>query len=281
MTRPVRRRTRGAVAGALLCTLGRALPVEARLLLGPQDGARARDAGAATPEAVVRASAAIGLIRWKTDLDVRYAEPGNVSGTAVCSGTLVGIDLLLTAGHCLDAVDGGGWVFPKRNGGRVNVTPAQAARELVVEFHARGAPADGTFAVRSYPVAALLEHRPGGLDWALLGLQGEPGRGRSFASIADSAPPAGGRMFVVDHPEGGSKRITAGVFRELDGDWLKYEGASTAGGSSGAGLFDPDGRLMGIHVNGHPGSGIKIGIAIDAVLARLKEMPRRRRAGRR
>lgn len=219
-----------------------------------------------------RPYAAVGRLEWADDLDARYGDPGNVKGVAVCSGTLVARDLFLTAGHCVDALDGGGWVFPKVNGTLVNLNPEQAAKELRVSFPSGGRDKKGRAAMRLVRVVALVEHRLGGGDWALLRIEDEA-RVRGCASISKRRPPTGATLTIIGHPDGGPQRLDRGKVEGVTGGALEYSGIATASGSSGSGLFVDDGRaLVGIHVEGNrvadaTGFGKKLGLPIERIIA--------------
>jgi V8-like Glu-specific endopeptidase len=55
---------------------------------------------------------------------------------------------------------------------------------------------------------------------------------------------------VIQHPNGDAKQIAAGTLAGVDGDYLTYGDLDTLSGSSGAGILDSDGKVVGIHTNG-------------------------------
>ncbi len=214
---------------------------------------------------------AAGVLQWKSDLGLRHRDPGNVAGVRFCGATLIADDLVLTAGRCLDGDDPvSGWVWPRESGMPKPIAPDRAARELQVSFTYRANPAVATPQPVAYAVKELVEHRLGGVDFALLRLE-KPAdaaieRTMVFASDAD----VGDRLAVIGNPAGDSKKIEAGVLQVSDGA-LVVASPVSLGGMIGAGMLHvPTEALVGVQTGGEceqSGAGLLRGVPISTILA--------------
>lgn len=143
-----------------------------------------------------------------------------------CTGTLISDDLFLSAGHC---------------GYSVGDT---------VRFNYQNAP-DGTpRPTQDYSVAAIVEQEyTATLDYAIVRLNGLPGREFGHATIAATDPPVGSLLTIIQHPGGNPKGIHAGpVLDYPGGNWLRHQ-VDTTGGSSGSGVLNTAGQLVAVHTN--------------------------------
>jgi Trypsin len=151
---------------------------------------------------------ATAQIQWNDDLRKRFSgsgdDPGDVQGARWCTGTLIQDNLLLTAGHCFDAVSAD-WSLPKR--AHKPLAPAELATLMHVNFNYQIDA--GTRQIRvptSYPILRLVEHRLGGLDYAIVEL-GASGGDLPQKNYAPAARRGGidfaGRQDADDHPASG------------------------------------------------------------------------------
>lgn len=145
----------------------------------------------------------------------------NSRGSAFCSGTLISEDLFLTAAHCM----GSG--------------PSQVAFNYQV----------GGGGVVRYNVTAIVEEGSR-VDYAILRLAGSPGDDFGFATIADSIPSVSETTVIIQHPSGGPKKVEVGNISRITSSRLYYSGLDTLGGSSGSGIINTDGELVGVHTHG-------------------------------
>lgn len=214
---------------------------------------------------------AVGMLRWRSDLALRYREEaGNVSGRGWCTGTLISDDLFLTAGHCLDNDDSGAWRLPREKGGK-HLGPEELAREFVVEFRYEATASSSTpSATDVVSVVRLEELRYDGVDYAILRLDGHPGLRNGVTRIASHNPLPSAPIAILQHPSAEPMKIGGGTVSAVVGSRLSYDAIDTFGGSSGAGILDAvSGKLVGIHTNGgcSKAGGDNYGVAIEALVA--------------
>lgn len=166
----------------------------------------------------------------------------NQSGRAFCSGTLIGINTFLTAAHCL------------------NSNPMFVAFNYQLDEQGNMADRD------SYRVTSVIEKSNGGLDYAILRLEGEPGTIWGFTQLADSVPSRGSQVTVIQHPAGQPKKVHTGPVVSVSNSRLSYS-LDTLGGSSGSGVLDQDGKLVAVHTNGGctASGGANLGVRIDSI----------------
>jgi hypothetical protein len=136
----------------------------------------------------------------------------------------------------------------------------------------------GTMAIRepqvSFPIARLVEHRagPDQLDYAIFELG--PGEDTQLppypSAIVDVRPAAVSEMLgIIQHPQGEPKKIEAGPATAMNGPWILYNDLDTWGGSSGSGIRDKAGEVIGVHTNGGcgPNGGSNRGVSTVAISA--------------
>ena len=161
----------------------------------------------------------------------------NARGNAFCSGTLISENLFLTAGHCVGSV-------PDRIAFNYQVgkTTEFVDVERIVERGRR-------------------------LDYAILELAGSPGDIYGVANLGDRQTQTGETLVIIQHPEGSPKKVEVGNVSRSSRTRLYYSGLDTLGGSSGSGVLDTDGNLVGVHTNGGCSSfgGSNSGVPITAI----------------
>jgi len=166
---------------------------------------------------------------------------------STCSATLIGADLIITAGHCMDDPS----------------TPAELAATSSVTFdyqvNCDGAKPAG-YNARFHKIIKVVKFRdeyvgPNRHDYCILQIQTPPGGlGLPPILMREDLPAIGEQIFGIHHPNGAVKKVSiphpsfatvtsrsAGAIRcDLD----------VSGGSSGSGLFDTAGRIVGVLSNG-------------------------------
>lgn len=227
---------------------------------------------------VDRYAGAAGSLHWNV-LPGEQPRAGfaPVSGRRYCSGVLIDHNLFLTAGHCLDASDPH-YNLPAavRAAPNLEEQAAAACARMHVDFgYARDA--NGDFALfgetgtahhgHSFPCVDVLEiavPRAGAAgafepDYAILQLGEAPIAGRApgwpgevypQVSLSADGVGLGAPIIAFQHPDGWDLHMDDGVVgqRQQSG-WLGYD-VETRGGSSGAGLLDGSGQLVGLHLRG-------------------------------
>ncbi|HJR79348.1 MAG TPA: vWA domain-containing protein [Anaerolineales bacterium] len=157
-----------------------------------------------------------------------------------CSVTLVDADKVISAGHCH--------------------TPAEALASSVTfdyQTDCSGARPAG-YNPRFYKVKAVVKHGyVSSLDYSLLQLAAAP-PGIPVIQMRHDVPAPGEQVFGVHHPNGAVKKLSpphTGFANVLASNATIVNVPSNfhvSGGSSGSGLFDTAGRIVGVLSNGNP-----------------------------
>jgi len=170
-----------------------------------------------------------GTLGVSTAFVARHEARVGYSVTAGCSGTLISDDLFLSAGHCAYLVGD------------------------IVRFNYQNDPGGAARPTQDFTVTSIVEQENAAAwDYAIVRLGGSPGREFGHASIAAVDPPVGSLVAIIQHPAGVPKKIHAGrVFDYASPDgpnWFRHQ-VDTTNGTSGSGVLDIDGRLVGIHTS--------------------------------
>ena len=219
-------------------------------------------------EFVNNRQSAVGLTRWNDNLRALYTDPGSVNGARWCSGTLIADDLFLTAGHAFDDRDANGWRLPRQNGTTTIIPPVEVARNQTVEFNFQTAAEGGTRSIVRFPIIDLIEHRQGGLDYAIARLAGNPGALFGVTDISANDAALNDLLCLIGHPAGMPKQIEAGPATGFTTTRIQYGDIDTLGGNSGSALLAANGRIVGVHTNGGctPTGGFNVGVRISALI---------------
>lgn len=177
-----------------------------------------------------------------------------------CSGTLIGADLFLTARHCLTDPTGADLrsssvTFDFATACDGTRPPGHATRFFkVLEEVVSGSPPTGA-------------NPPTSTDWVVVRLSAAPGELPAPVPLRDAALMNGETILTMHHPNGAAKKTQDGVH-----DGGSISGFDFGGGSSGSGLFDADGRLVGAALSN--GSGCFVSYApVAPVKAALSAPP--------
>jgi V8-like Glu-specific endopeptidase len=146
-----------------------------------------------------------------------------------CSGTLISDDLFISAGHC-------GYAAGHR-----------------VRFDYQNAPNGTPRATRDFTVSQVVEQENNGTwDYAIVRLNGNPGREYGHANIAALDPAVGSRLTMIGHPATRPKEIHAASLVDYSSgvgtNWFRHN-IDTVGGNSGSGVLNDNGELVGVHTN--------------------------------
>lgn len=170
------------------------------------------------------------------------------TGGKFCSGSLISANLFLTAGHCVDGTTVGQFVS-------FNFERAAGSTSLLPQTHVR--------------IDAIVEDALGGVDYAIVRLAGTPGNTFGIAPVAAADPATGSAITIIGHPAGQPKQIEAGTVASFSSNFVRYGNVDTLGGSSGSGILDSAGRIIGVHTNGGctAGGGTNSGMRISRIRA--------------
>jgi V8-like Glu-specific endopeptidase len=169
------------------------------------------------------------------------------SSRKFCSGTLISEDLFLTASHCIDSTITSKFAV-------FNYEKAPGSSELLPQDH--------------YKIAGVVEDRINGLDFAVLRIEGKPGQKYGWTPIRPVLPEDGHLLTIIQHPKGKVKMIESGPKVAGSGVYMGYTDLDTEPGSSGSGVLDKDGYLVGVHTNGgcYSGGGANRGVKMTEIV---------------
>jgi V8-like Glu-specific endopeptidase len=178
---------------------------------------------------------------WKHEHAV--GELQTPEGDAYCSGTSVGDGLFLTASHCVGS--------------------AITGDALVLNDEVPFRTGEPWLKVRRHGITVVEDGAGFGVDYALLRIPGLTTR-----RVAAADPGLGSQVTIIQHPDGMPKQTESGVIAGFTGNFIKYSGLDTLPGSSGSGILDDSGLLVGVHTNGDCGllGGTNAGMRISAIL---------------
>lgn len=151
------------------------------------------------------------------------------SGGKFCTGTLIGTNLFLTASHCVSSAIVGQYVSfsYERKAGSTTL--------LTQEF---------------FKITQLVEEgAKKGIDYAVVRLDRDASK-YGVTKLRPQDPKKDATLAIIQHPNGQPKQIEAGKHQGLSGNYLRYADIDTEPGSSGSGVLDAEGYLVGVHTNG-------------------------------
>lgn len=156
---------------------------------------------------------------------------GNVEDSKkYCSGTMISENLFLTASHCIDS---------------------GILQEFAVFNYQKMKEQEGTPAQEHIRVIEVIEQGKGGLDYAIIKLEGAPGLKYGFSPINVNTVQDGHLLTIIQHPSGRPKMVDMGNRNGTRGlVYMTYGNLDTEPGSSGSGVLDETGHLVGVHTNG-------------------------------
>lgn len=233
------------------------------------------------------APATARLVWNSTRVNAYYPQQGSIRGPA-CTGTLIAEDLILTAGHCIQVGSSGPRQTPLRLGtnGYEAIPPEDIGLLLDAEFNYQLSVAGPPRATVTFKVERVIEHTIDstgniGVDYALLKLA-PLADGRKPRELfepqdwdaSDAAYDFSRELTVIQHPAGDFKKVHAGPKKAISENSqrreLRYASIDTLGSSSGSGVIDQHGRLIGIHVKGGCQEAVKYNSAVSLVAVRAQ-----------
>ena len=196
------------------------------------------------PSGDIRAQAAksVGMI-----VSVHPSGPGApFEHLSTCTVTLVDADKVISAGHCHD--------------------PVEALTSSVIFGYETDCAGNrmGGYSPRFHKVTTVLKFRyDSGFDYSLLQLKTQPA-GIAPIQLRHDLPGVGEQVFGIHHPNGAVKKISLphasfATVSASGGMGIRVPNTfHVSGGSSGSGLFDAVGRIVGVLSNGAPCSGTQL-----------------------
>lgn len=145
-----------------------------------------------------------------------------------CSGTMISEDLFLTANHCVDSTITSKWAV-------FSYEKAAGASEVLPQEH--------------FKILETVE-AGGNLDYAILRIDGKPGLKYGFNKVRAALPEDGHLLTIIQHPRGEVKQVESGPKVGESGNYMSYADLDTEPGSSGSGVLDNQGFVVGVHTNG-------------------------------
>ena len=214
-------------------------------------------------------SKATGQLVWK-DLSESKTLVQNVSAMRWGSGCLIADNLFLTAGHCFDVLnDDNGNLSDALTNSPLNPVEFVSLMTVSFNYELMACPVPESAATNAIPnekvfnIRRLVEHRLGGLDYAILELEGLPGKEFGTVRLSKKLPSEGKEVVIAQHPSGQVKKVHSGPIVCEDtvcyklGDSKIYYGVDTMPGSSGSAVALPEDKVVvGVHVHGFSGAQI-------------------------
>jgi V8-like Glu-specific endopeptidase len=149
-----------------------------------------------------------------------------------CSGTLISENLFLTASHCIDST---------------------ITQKFAVFGYEKAAGSADLLPQEAFKIAEVIEDGNASvLDYAILRIEGNPGAKYGFTPIRAVLPDANHLLTIIQHPKGQPKQIESGPLVPNNGKYMAYADLDTEPGSSGSGVLDQTGMLVGVHTNAVP-----------------------------
>jgi V8-like Glu-specific endopeptidase len=203
-----------------------------------------------TKEFVMACQKPVGLIEWNEGLVSKYKRPGNVSGKPFGTGCLISDNLFLSAGHNFDSEGN----IPRINDTDVLIPPQEIAKNMHIAFNHQLDPDGQNRETQNYQVVELVEHRLGGIDYAIVRLADNPSKNFGFLNVLPIVPELNQTICIIGHPNGWPKMIDVGSVthvHEVSDPLFGYGNIDTLGGDSGAPVIAfPSGKIIGVHTNG-------------------------------
>jgi Trypsin-like peptidase domain len=203
-------------------------------------------------------STKVGQLQWKYNFGSEFKgandSEGKVAGETWCTGTLIGKDIFITAGHCFDNTKEK-YRLPVKDG--QTISTRKMAQLMKVNFNYQFAGTTNTLRPDTfdYPVLDTIEFKRGGLDYAIILLGKDkdgnlPGDKFGFTELSKDEPAQNDQVIIIQHPLGLPKVIAGGNI-QFSNSFITYGTIDTDYGSSGSGIISISRKkIIGIHTSG-------------------------------
>jgi len=152
------------------------------------------------------------------------------SSNKYCTGTMISENLFLTASHCVDSTTLHDYAV-------FNYQRMHGSTQLEQQVHVK--------------ILEVVEQSLGGLDYAILKLDGTPGATYGYTHVNSAEIELGHMLTIIQHPSGNPKAVDVGHRSgSRENDYMTYADLDTDLDSSGSGVLDQNGMLVGVHTNG-------------------------------
>lgn len=195
---------------------------------------------------------------------IEINEENSQTDLSSCSGTLIGADLVLCAGHCVSDSN--------------NLNPRSGSVCFDFQTNCDGT-RPGSYNPRWYKVNKVVRSSTGSLDYSLLQLK-TPVVGVVPIPMRSDLPAVGDTVFEVHHPQAITKKVSAkhagpqatiSSIVPQNGIMFLFADCDLTGGSSGSALFDMSGKIIGIaDIAGHCANGY---LSVTEVLRDIASQP--------
>lgn len=198
---------------------------------------------------------ATGQLQWHDFSSLPFYSQ-NISNLRWGTAFFISPNLIMTAGHCFDVSTNMKEYYTPKIGNYV-LSSEELAPFMKLNMgyaYQQCAPGKNDIPEKnetSFTIKKLIEHRIGGLDYAIAELDGTPGNIYGFLPF-DFCFMAG-QIMIPQHPAGGPKKIETGhgvAYGENEKRMINYDKINTLGGSSGAPLSPNMLSVCGIHIQG-------------------------------
>lgn len=213
-----------------------------------------------TKQFVQERSTKVGQLQWKynfgSDFKGTNDSEGSLMGIRWCTGTLIGKDIFITAGHCFDTDNKEYKDRLPQKDGKV-ISTRKMAQLMKVNFNYQYTGTTNTIRPDTidYPVLDTLEFRHEKLDYAIILLGKDkygmyPGDRFGFTEVAKDKPLDNDKIAIIQHPSGLPKVIATGSIKSFN-SVIDYNNIDTEPGASGSGVISTtNNKIIGIHTSG-------------------------------
>lgn len=181
----------------------------------------------------------VDFVKSKQSAVAAMESKGVDNSSKFCTGTMISEDLFLTASHCVESGT------PTSNFLSFNFEKAKGSQKLLQQEH--------------FKVLEVVEEGDSSkTDYAILRIDGKPGAKFGYTPVDVNPVEDDELLTIIQHPSGLPKQVEVGHKGKTNsGVYMGYGDIDTEPGSSGSGVINSKGSVIGVHTNGGcgPSSG--------------------------